>query len=144
MPVWPDPDRPDVKDFIRRLRTLNTAQWLTVIERYAGGTFTAEAEEAAARIIRGVDLHISDREKDARVAAAEPAYDRVAEALADLAENAPPPDADIPYRQMAFAASCAAVKALMASPDLKPHIARVLTDPFDFAESSVTTDRVKK
>jgi hypothetical protein len=132
MPVWPDPDKPEVTQFIERIKTLNTPQWLIVIERYAGGKFTAEAEEAAAGIIRGVDLNISARERDARVAAAEPAYQRVAEALADLPENAQLPDAYIPYRQMAIAASCAAAKALMASPDLKPHVARVLTGPFDF------------
>ena len=133
MPIYPEPDRPEIVAFFEALAQLTVSQWVTIVTRYVGGQSRAvDASDFAAGIVAGSDLHISADQRKARISRAHEAYDRIPTAVGGLPDSVHHDGEDVPLRGLVEIATLNVVQALLVKEEIviRPQIWSALTHPF--------------
>lgn len=132
LPVYPQPDRPEIDAFFEAIERLTAPQWATIVKRYISGqSRAADASDFAAGIIAGSGLQLSAAQRNARVTKAHEAYDRIV-VLGGLPDSVRQDTEEIPLRGLVEIATLNAVQALLVKEEIvsRPQIWSALTDPF--------------
>lgn len=133
MPVYPQPDRPEIVAFFAVLPRLTLQQWATIAMRYVGGQSRAvDASDFAAGIVAGSDLQISADQRKARISAAHQAYDQIPVVVGVLPDSVYHEGGEVPLRGLVEIATLYVVQALLVKEEIvtRPHIWSALTHPF--------------